>query len=383
MVERYLSGSVGQLLERTRLLRQIVQEPHPREYDSLRQICLKQLGDIQTELQNLALETVVDTTLQTPLRVRKFKRIVEQLRRVEGIGAFALSRTNQDDNFLNRLITELCREIAYPPISSTISHMSQDYFHVYTDFSLLCVPLMESRFLLHLPDICHELCHLFHHGPDSDLSTLEAYHAAYSRSLFEMVRHFRDEIVAAERVRKTKGHLYQLLLWRTSWAESWMQEFFCDLFGVQIAGPSFAWSHYHLCVERESDPFETPQVSVTSHPADDARMRAALMMLEASGFDAEAKQIKKSWQDYLGIMGYYPGAEYQQCYPETLLSEIVSAAQEGIEGIGVGVARPDSLVPVVDLLNDAWQEFWRAPEGYQAWEAARLDALRASLDTIP
>lgn len=74
--------------------------------------------------------------------------------------------------------------------------------------------------------------------------------------------------------------------------------------------------------------------------------------------------------------------EYQQCYPETLLTKVVSAAQEGIEGIGVKVAKPDSLLPVVGLLNAAWQEFWRAPEGYQAWEAARLDTLRASLDAI-
>ncbi len=380
MVERYLSGSIGQLLERARQLRQIVHGTYPREYDGLRQICLKHLEDIQAELQYLAQETVVDTTLQTPLRLRRFKRIVEHLKSVEGIGVFALSRANHDDNFLNRLITEICREIAFPLISPTISHMSQDYFHVYTDFYLLCVPLMESRFLLHLPDIYHELCHLLHHGQNNDLPTLETYHAAYKQSLFEMVRHFRDETVAAERVRKTEGHLYQLQLWRTSWAEYWMQEFFCDLFGVLTAGPAFAWSHYHLCVKRESDPFETPLAFVTTHPADDARMRAALLMLTATGFAAEVKQIEKAWREYVGIMGYCPVPEYWHCYPEILLSGIVSAVQDSIEGIGVVTAKQESLTPVVGLLNTAWQEFWRAPEGYQAWEAEQLKALRATFD---
>ncbi len=104
------------------------------------------------------------------------------------------------------------------------------------------------------------------------------------------------------------------------------------------------------------------------------------MMLTAIGFDAEATKIEKAWREYVEIMGYHPVAEYHQCYPQTLMTGIVSAAQEGIEGTGVVVAKPDSLVSVVGLLNGAWQEFWRAPEGYQAWEAMQLETLRATID---
>ena len=43
MIETYLMGSIGQLLERIRQLRQIVQGPYRREYDGLRQICLTHL----------------------------------------------------------------------------------------------------------------------------------------------------------------------------------------------------------------------------------------------------------------------------------------------------------------------------------------------------
>ena len=258
--------------------------------------------------------------------------------------------------------------------------MSQDYFGTYAEFNLLCVPLIESRFLLHLPDIYHEFCHLFHRGQNTDLPALEAYHTAYRRSLFELVRHFRNEITAAERVRKPEGKVYQLQLWNTSWAKFWMQEFFCDLFGVLMAGPAFAWSHYHLCVKRGGDPFETPMMFESTHPADDARMRAALMMLAATGFDAERKLIEEAWRDLIEIMGYRPTAEYRQAYPEPLLSEIVSTAQEGIVGTGVVTAKPDALTPIVDLLNSAWRKFWRAPKDYQAWEAAQLDDLRVSLN---
>ncbi|MCE2449759.1 MAG: hypothetical protein J4F35_15675 [Candidatus Latescibacteria bacterium] len=381
MVEEYLIGSIGQSLERARQLRQVVQRRYPREYDGLRQICLTKLNETQITLQYLAEETVVDTSLQTPRRVREFKRIVRQLNSIEGVGVFALSRTSPDDDFLNQLITAICEEISYPLISPTISHISQDYFHIYRDFNLLCLPLMESRFLLHLPDIYHELCHPFHQRQNADLPTLESYHIVYKRSLFEMVRHFHSESTAAERVRKPEGKIYQLQLWNNSWAKYWMQEFFCDLFGVLMAGPAFAWSHYHLCVKRGGDPFETPLKFESTHPADDARMQVVLMMLTRIGFETDAKRIEKIWQDFVEVMGYTPVPEYQQCYPESLLSEIVSAAQEGIEGTGVQTAKPDTLTRIVGLLNSAWQEFWRVPKDYQAWETARLETLRSATGT--
>lgn len=378
MIEPYLIGSICQSLERIRQLRQIVQGSYRREYDGLRQICLTYLDTEQAALRRLDEETVVDTALQAPRRIREFKRIVEQLEAVENVGVFALSRVSQDDNFLNRLITDICQEITYPLIPPVVSHISQDYFHIYPEFNLLCLPLIESRFLLHLPDIYHELCHLFHRDQNADLPMLEAYHTAYNRSRFEMVQHFRDVIAAADRLPKSESKLYQLQLWQTCWVKFWMQEFFCDLFGVLTTGPAFAWSHYHLCVKRSDAPFATPLMFETAHPADDARMHAALMMLAEIGFEGEAKLIKKAWRDFVDLMGYYPEAEYWQCYPEALLAKIVAATKEGVEGVGIVPAKPDSQTPIVDLLNAAWRKFWRAPAEYKAWEAAQINTFRTS-----
>ena len=378
MIEPYLIGSIGQSLERIRQLRQIVQGPYRREYDGLRQICLTYLDAERTALRCLDEETVVDTALQAPRRIREFKRIVEQLEAVENVGVFALSRVSQDDDFLNRLTTDICQEITYPLIPPVVSHISQDYFHIYPEFNLLCLPLMESRFLLHLPDIYHELCHLFHRDQSADLPTLEAYHTAYNRSRFEMVQHFRDEIAAADRLPKSESKLYQLQLWHTCWAKYWMQEFFCDLFGVLTTGPAFAWSHYHLCVKHSGNPFETPLMSVATHPADNARMCAALMMLKRVGFEEEAKHIEKAWRDFIDIMGYRLEPEYRLCYPKNLLDKIVEATKKGVEESNIVTAKPDSQKPIVTLLNAAWREFWRTPAEYQAWEAAQFDTLRSS-----
>ena len=46
--------------------------------------------------------------------------------------------------------------------------------------------------------------------------------------------------------------------------------------------------------------------------------------------------------------------ECNQCYPEVLLSEIISAAQKGIEGTGIVAAKQESLTPVVSLFSAAW-----------------------------
>ena len=105
---------------------------------------------------------------------------------ISKVSAFSRSthRSGPDDDFLNRLITGVCNEISYPLITPVISQMSQDYFHIYSDFNLLCLPLIESRFLLHLPDIYHELCHPLHRS--LELPALSDYQDdAFKQALFE------------------------------------------------------------------------------------------------------------------------------------------------------------------------------------------------------
>lgn len=379
MIERYLTGSINQALERVRQLTQIVQGQYAREYDGLRQICLTRLDSIRRDLHQLSRESIVDSKLQTPRRVRQFKRLTEQLSTTESVGVFALSRTRTDDDFLNRLITEVCRDIAYPLIVPTISQMSQDYFHIYPEFNLLCVPLIEGRFLLHLPDIYHELCHPLHRPQNADLPSLEKYHQAYEDSLFATVGHFGNQIVAAERINSSGGKIFQLQLWRTCWVKYWMEEFFCDLFGVLTAGPAYAWAHFHLCVERGGDPFETPMAFSSSHPADAARMKAMLEMLVLTGFANEVKAISAAWDDFELVAGAKPIPEYSHCYAQAILSQIVASVREGVDGIGVKLAAPGSMTPTVSLLNEAWTRFWHEPSSYVSWEVSMHTSWRATL----
>lgn len=374
MIESYFSGSIRQSLERVRQLRGIVQGRYPREYDGLRQICLTKLDQAQLELNALAGERMVDRAVQTPRRIRAFKRLVEQLNNIEGIGAFALSRTGEEDKFLNRLITDVCSEISYPVVFPVVSSMSQDYFHIYSQFNLLCLPLIESRFLLHLPDVYHELCHPLHRAMESP--GLEGYQRAFRQSLFGMAAHFDEQMLAADRLRNQEARLFQLQLWRTCWTKYWMEEFFCDLFGVLTAGPAYAWSHYHLCIKRGGDPFQSPRVFEESHPADDARMRAILAMLRTYPYAAgEADKVEAAWMQLLSAMSYAAPPEYYECYPRDQIPKLVAAAKAGVEAIGIRTHQAETA-GVRALLNEAWTVFWKAPRAYQAWESERVQELR-------
>lgn len=376
MIEAYLSGSIRQSLERVRQLRGIVQGRYPREYDGLRQICLTKLDQAQLELNALASERLVDRAIQTPRRVRAFKRLVEHLNTIEGIGAFALSRASEEDKFLNRLITEVCSEISYPLVFPVVSSMSQDYFHVYSEFNLLCLPLIESRFFLHLPDVYHELCHPLHRAMESP--AMDGYQRAFKQSLFGMVAHFDDEMHATDRLRNSGARLFQLQLWRTCWTKYWMEEFFCDLFGVLAAGPAYAWSHYHLCIKRGGDPFHSPRMFEASHPADDARMTAILLMLRAEpAYQDVVDRIDAAWKQFITTMNYAPPPEYFACYPADQIQKMVAAAKAGVDAIGIQIARPGETGGLRALLNEAWTVFWQAPHAYQAWESERVLELRA------
>jgi len=243
----------------------------------------------------------------------------------------------------------------------------------------LCIPLIEGRFFLHLPDIYHELCHPFRQKQNLALPSLKLFHEAFKHCLFAAVEHFTNKALESERLRGSTGRMFQLQLWRICWVKYWMEEIFCDLFGVLTAGPAYGWAHLHLCVERGGDPFETPMTLSISHPADAARMTVILKMLRSLGFGAEAERMASAWKDFEVTIGAKPIPEYAHCYADGLLSEIVRAAREGITKIGVQIAMPSSMKTTVSLLNEAWSEFWRAPAAYAEWEATKMAALRANL----
>ncbi|HEY5769900.1 MAG TPA: hypothetical protein VIS71_08645, partial [Terrimicrobium sp.] len=165
MLDAYLTASIGQLSERARHLVASISAQLARkqqlspEFHPLAQTCRSQVNVLISDLYSL----LHDPSYQQPglqnIRLRAYKRAVAELDFVECVGVAALTRVNDEDRKMTRLVADIAVEIGYPLIPPVVSCQSQSYFQAFPDLTLLSIPLKEAHFLLHLPDLYHELGH--------------------------------------------------------------------------------------------------------------------------------------------------------------------------------------------------------------------------------
>lgn len=132
-----------------------------REFHILEKICRDKLVAVLEDLEELLTNPDFLLPKNQPERLRQFKRSIREMDRVETIGIAALERAKDKDSdrYLNQLIEQIRKEILYPLLPPVVTPLSQSYFQTYPDFSLMRVPLSEGNFLLHLPDMYHEMAH--------------------------------------------------------------------------------------------------------------------------------------------------------------------------------------------------------------------------------
>jgi len=307
------------------------------------------------------------------VRLRQFKRAVADMDFIETLGLSALMRTNDTDLWLNRLMEAIRQEISYPLIPPVVTSLSQEYFHIYPRLNLLFVPPIEGEFLLHLPDLYHELAHpLF--TPSYNLK-VKPYQDAMTDALMVALSYLDQEMSKERRRQGPENYLLFLETWQRAWIEAWTEEFFCDLFGLYTLGPAYAWAHLHLCAKRGDDSFRVPLMSSSSHPADDARMRVLLNGLARIGFHDDANLISHRWTELSCISGFSPEPEYDRCFPERVLEAIAEKALGGVKGMRCRVASPATTGNVHCILNQAWTKFWSDPKDYAAWEVMAVKEL--------
>jgi hypothetical protein len=371
----YFIGAIKQHQERGRRLIERIPPDLPREFHVLVQKCNDELTRLLDHLRELLEDPLMKLPDYQSERLRQFRRIVEHMSLLETTAVAALERHNQDDIFLNGLIEIIKAETRYPLLPPVVTSLSQQYFHIFPNLNLLFVPLSEGDFLLHLPDLYHELAHPLiteRYNP-----RVKPFQAAISTALDIVLGYIGDERSKEERrgIHAPKRIGFYLYLWQKCWLE-WLIEFFCDLYGICAIGPAFAWSHIYLCAKFSNDPYDVPTMSLLSHPADDARMKAMLYALTMLGFKDEANDIKVKWEELLTISGAKATPEYRRCFPDSLIQRIAEEAVAGVNSIGCCVAGPNTGTPIYTLLNEAWKEFWRDPVRYIAWEREAVKGIR-------
>lgn len=365
----YFEGAVNQLVKRGRLLLSKMPRNLPREFHLLEQRCRDRIQKVLDDLRQ-------NPEIQLPaVRLRALRRAVHELDHLETVGITALSRVDlEEDVWLNELILRITQEIAYPLLPPVVTSLSHSYFHIYTDLNLMRVPLAEGSFLLHLPDLYHELAHSLTIYPNDP--RIEPLQVELLKVLDYVLLHNMEEIEKLDRKGVYEEFKLYVELWNECWWRFWGLEFFCDLFAVYTVGPAFAWSHYHLSAKRGADLFEVPTRRFSRHPADAARMQAMLYALEEIGFAGEVQTIGQRWNELVTISGFEPQPEYYRCYPKHIIEFLVQSSLAGTRAIGCTVVKPDATGTMFKLLNSAWSQFWEEPQSYSGREQEMIDSLR-------
>jgi hypothetical protein len=376
-VNLYLNAVVLQLLARVRYLIGLIPRDLPRDVHSLVLTARSQLDTLAERLRMLDTDPKLLLPENESTRLRGVRRVIGDLDLLETVAIAVLNRWNNEDTWLNTLVDDVAREIAYPLPTPIVAGQSQQYYATYPALNLVVVPLAESRFLLHLPDLYHELAHpLLTTRNDPNL---EPFQNALVRAYTTAIAHVAEELRAEGARRGPAAYQQYLRCWTENWW-SWVIELFSDLFAAFTVGPAFGWSHFHLTAARGTpDPYAVPLFTQVEHPNDGVRMAAILFGLRRIGFDAEAGAIEAQWKRFLTCVQIAPTPEHERCFPDSLVSRIAEFAHAGTLNLGCRIARRGQLGAVGTMLNDAWSQLWTRSSTYAEWEAKAIETYRAKL----
>ena len=378
-MNEYFEGAIRQLQARARHLIGLIPRGLERDIDALALRCRDRIDEAILELENLLTNPSMQRPENQAIRIRRFRRVLDELDLLESVPIAALHRWGDPDRRMNRLTHQIAREIYFPLATPVVACSAAwgDYYITYPHLNFMCVPLAEHQFLLHLPDLYHELGHLLLSATNDP--RLELFQQAYAEALSTIYGHLAREMQSENRnTQGPQAYKQYLATWLGCW-ESWLVELFCDLFAVYTVGPAFGWGHFHLCAGRGGNPVAVPKLARTEHPADAARMSVILLALERLGFFEEAARIKSWWDRLMDTVDAVETAEYLRCFPANLLETVVEKTFSGTQAIGCQLAYPDMQEPIRRLLNDAWTQFWHSPIDYVNWEKLVADSLEERL----
>jgi hypothetical protein len=374
----YLEGIIKEQIDRGKYLRSLIPFPLPYpEIASLASNCTRIIDENVSELNGL-LEYLSRDEENLDYVYRRFRDCVRYLQLVEYYGVSALCyHKSPHMEYLNKLIFKIPQEINLPLPSPAVACISNSYYYISPFTNVIFVPIGESNFLLHLPDVFHEIGHevLYHKEGELRIQKIqESYNDAirriteyYSRLLTIKVREIGPSTIPQT-----------IIQIHSKWKNYWMDEIFADLFACYTLGPAYVWAHLHLVTKTSEDVYTINM----KHPSDDSRMKILLIGLKKLGFINEATKIEAQWQRMPFIVDIYPVNEYQYAYPEELLNEIAEIVLHGIRQSGFFIISPSNLSKlqsdsIIKLLNNAWTQFWVDPIGFRQWEEASIKQLKS------
>ena len=229
-----------------------------------------------------------DLTNQTllPIHVRRYKRLYEEVSLVEAYLLPFVERYNQQDRLLTGFCRLLAGQVGWPLEPPLVGSFSADYYWTVAAFKVICVPAAEDTSLLGLSDLAHEMGHI-----------LMLHYAAqlvgdFMREVVQYIQQAQASVVNQQRSPEYLA-LYDQLL--ASWGDEWLQEFACDMIAAYLVGPAYAWQHIRLTAGNGSDVYHPTLGEIGGHPADEARLRGVIAILEKTGLTDKVQEVQDLW----------------------------------------------------------------------------------------
>lgn len=330
---------------------------------------LTQFSLIKEELQNAFDTGILELDAFGGNNLYRFNRVHREFKAIHSYRYLAIKNYKEPEVFFYQLITQIYSEHrinALPPIVSTISNHDYYYWAV-PYFEIIALPSGEEHSLLNLPDIYHEIGHLLHSmfgGKSCEISVTT------------IDKHFAKEIVRV--IDEGSAAHFQTTLEDAKylWAASWLEEFTCDLVGTYMTGPAYAWTNLKLLSTGHGSTkiFEYSE----SHPADEARMRIIILMLEKLQLTDDKNKVEAAWKIFLKDTEVFKPANYSLLYPQKLLQQIVDELFVFYQNADLAsYVELQGNSSIAHILNNAWNIAQSDSINFSSFEANAITELKA------
>lgn len=376
-ITRFFRGQVNLLLKRCNILAgrlSSIRKKLQPEIEAYIGKVVVELDSLQYDLEQLLNDPDFGSNYLLKNQIQQYRRYSEILNIIEVEHITVLDQYNDRDYYLYCFLKIFCQQTGYPEKPPLVSTHSTDSFFVDLSSEIIHLPLCEDCFLLAIPDLIHELGHLFY-----DRNSIEIEQSFNTH----LNKHIDKEKNKAEDEGSSKSYQKKFNSLKKVWMQEYIIEFFCDIFATYLVGTAYAWSHLRLILESNDQIYYPGFGKDSTHPADEARMRAILITIEELQGSKSTKIIAERWEAFkTQVFNRQQETEYVYCYPDSLLVQLAK--------IVINLCQRNNLVPYYQhfqtdnnlplIMQQAWIEFHNNPQLYPDWETKKIEKIRADIN---
>lgn len=287
-----------------------------------------------------------------------------------------LSRYSKSDNISIMLLKWLHDQ--HPQSKDVPFAVSDGNFSIYPSKEIPVIyylPSSSQKSLLHLPLFFHEFGHYLFEVHRKEMNDYIISMQDGMEELLLQPYQQNDDRFHRER-NKTKNII-------ETWYD-WIEEIFCDLVGLTIAGPAFlkTFSLYLRMSGREAFYLNDKELENSTHPVSWIRIKFLVDRAKKMGFVKEANQIEDEWKKMAQLMNMTPvyHGYYSAAY-DTLINEALDSMLEEASPIRYAdyVSLNDEFVSgkdnFIQLMAAAWQIQEKNHDLYESWETEIIEAF--------